>query len=762
MIRRDTLKIMSLTATYLSGFSDILNAASKDNKSTPYAEVKPCNGTPTLFLDGKPAYYSGIWVTTPSPDSWGHAKESWPHPHRGDSDTAQRTAATGAHIYVFGIGDEWIGPDDYDFSTVEAGFNQIIKTDPFARFHLRILLDNKKWWQQVYPDECEITSEMIRPEPSYASEVWRKGANKFLREYIEHLKRINMLYRVIAYQPCAGETGEWTRFHSSGAAPCGDYSEPMRRFFRAWLRSQYNEDEHAFNTAWNRPDTTFDTAEVPSEAEQLHLQNWTFRDPVQEQNVIDYYRCLADRCSDLVIDFCRTIKESTSGMALAGAFYGYTMTCAYNEVFYNQGRHPATEYSHNQRGGHLGFYKVLKSPFVDFVVSPTHYGFRGIGGDAPSAFLTDSVRLHNKLLIIENDTRLHDTPFHTRYGQTKNLQESTTILRRNFTHVLTRGSGIWSAPYGDPDLLSILEEFNKLGQFALHTERTPGAEVAVLVDEDSQFYEQIKYNLNLASVSHQILRGMNRFGAPFDLYHLNDLIYGQIPPYKLYIFLNAYRLNTMQREKLKHELRRDGRTAVWVYASGYFNNESSVDNMSDITGLRLTESNLPWPPFMHIVNYSHPITKDIPQDLFWDFNDALGPLFCVQDEDAVTLGEVVYAQGSCVPGLCIKSFSEWTSIFCSVPNIPAPILRGIARFSNVHIYNDSGDVLHVSDQLLGIHTISGGERKFHLPHNVEVIYDLFNNKSIDSNTDSFKVTLSPASSELYFTGQRNTLSNLKT
>lgn len=762
MKRRDTLKIIPLSVACLQGFSGIINAALKDKESIPYAEVKLYNGTPTLFLNGKPIYYSGMWVTTPSADSWGHAKESWPHPHGGDSDTAQRTAETGVHIYVFGIGDEWIGPDSYDFSTVEARFNQIIKTDPLARFHLRILLDNKRWWQQTYPDECEITSEMIRPEPSYASEVWRKGANKFLREYIEHLKRIGMFDRVIAYQPMAGETGEWTRFHSSGAAPCGDYSEPMRRCFCSWLRSHYNEDERAFKAAWNKPDITFDTAEVPSEAEQLHTKNWTLRDPTPEQNVIDYFRCLADRCSDLVIDFCRTIKETTNGMALAGAFYGYTMTCAYNEVFYNQGRHAATEYSHNQRGGHLGFYKVLNSSFVDFVVSPTHYGFRGIGGDAPSAFLTDSVRLHNKLLIIENDTRLHDTPFHTRYGRAKNLEESTTILRRNFSHVLTRGLGSWAAPYGDPDLLSILKQFNRLGQFSLNTERPLNAEVAVLVDEESQFYEQIKYNLNLASVSHQILRGMNRFGAPFDLYHLNDLIYGQMPPYKLYLFLNVYRLNTIQREKLKQELRKDGRTAVWIYAPGYFNNDSSVDNMTDITGFRFEKSDLPWPPFMHIVNFSHPVTKDIPQDLFWDFNDALGPLFCVQDDDAVTLGEVVYAQGSCVPGLCVKSFSEWTSIYCSVPNIPAPILRGIARYANVHLYSDAGDVLHLSQQLFGVHTVSGGERVFKLPHGVEVIYDLFNNKSIGSNTDLFKVTLSPASSELYFTGDRDTLSKLKT
>ncbi|MBT4483070.1 MAG: hypothetical protein HOC71_05275, partial [Candidatus Latescibacteria bacterium] len=245
MKRRDTLKIIPLSVASLSGIPEKTDASSKDSLSVPYAEVKTYNGAPTLFLDGKPSYYSGMWVTSPSPDHWGHAKESWPHPHGGDSDTAQRTAETGVHIYVFGVGGEWTGLDEYDFSTVESRFNQIIKSDPLARFHLRIALDIKGWWQKVYPEECEITSEMKLPVPSYASEVWRKGANNFLKAYIDHLKSIGMAERVIAYQANAGETGEWTRFHSSGAAPCGDYSKPMRRFFRAWLRTHYKEDEGA-------------------------------------------------------------------------------------------------------------------------------------------------------------------------------------------------------------------------------------------------------------------------------------------------------------------------------------------------------------------------------------------------------------------------------------------------------------------------------------------------------------------------------------
>jgi len=82
----------------------------------------------------------------------------------------------------------------------------------------------------------------------------------------------------------------------------------MRRHFRFWLRRHYDNDLSAFRAAWNNPHLSFDAAEVPSAEEQLQSKLYTFRDPARERNVIDYYRCLADLSSDLLIDFCRAVK----------------------------------------------------------------------------------------------------------------------------------------------------------------------------------------------------------------------------------------------------------------------------------------------------------------------------------------------------------------------------------------------------------------------------------------------------------------------
>ncbi len=68
---------------------------------------------------------------------------------------------------------------------------------------------------------------------------------------------------------------------------------------------------------------------------------------------------------------------------------------------------------------------------------------------------------------------------------------------------------------------------------------------------------------------------------------------------------------------------------------------------------------------------------------------------------------------------------EWTSVYLASPDIPAPVLRGIARHAGVHLYSEDGDVLYATPELLSVHTVSGGKRTFRLPGQVEIVYDLF-------------------------------------
>ncbi|NLG49211.1 MAG: hypothetical protein GX552_03750, partial [Chloroflexi bacterium] len=513
--------------------------------------------------------------------------------------------------------------------------------------------------------------------------VWREQAKQFLREYIAHLQAIGLADRVIAYQTGAGHTGEWVKAATSMRTPCGDYSQPMRRYFRDWLRDCYDNDVAQLRAAWDNPNVTFDTAEVPPASAQWQTTHGSFRNPRREQAVIDYYRALADLCGGLIVDFNRTVKEATNGQALAGAFYGYLLELAWNAGFFAEG--PDSEYSTTQRSGHLGLAKVLRSPYVDFLVSPYTYGFRGIGGYGTSMPPSESARLHGKLYILEDDTRTYLSSPLAGFGRADSLPDSITVLQRNMAEVLTRGMGIWWL--GNPNHIDstrepafqpLLKRFQELGTFALQLDRQPAAEIAVLLDDESFFYESIRNDLDLPLIFHQRLWGLPKLGAPVDYYLLQDLLEDRLPPYKLYIFLNPFHLDATRLQALRERICREGRVALWIYAPGYVADEPNMQNMTALTGFQFAQGERPWGPLMHVTDFGHPITQDLPQDLVWGTNSLLCPLFHLDDPEARILGDVVYSQGRCRPGLGIKSFPTWTSIYCAAPNLPAPLLRGIA------------------------------------------------------------------------------------
>lgn len=729
------------------------------------AVIKSHHGIPTVFIKDKPRFYSLMWGSAPTPE--GYALQ----------ECARRYAAAGVHFFTFDMGTagnppDWCGPKPgltghIDFSSLETRFQHVIKSDPGACFHLRVHLEMPEWWQRLYPLECELVSDGRRLCQSFASKIWRDQANAFLEALISYIIKIGLEERVIAYQCGTGSTGEWVKGPSAMGLVCGDYSQPMQQHFQTWLRQLYHDDISLLRSAWDNPGVNFDTAAVPSADVQFKTSQYTFRNPRKEQQVIDYYRCLSDLCADLLIEFCTTVKKNTAGKALAGAFYGYLMELAWNAGFFGEGLD--SEYSTYQRSGHLGLSKVLNSPFVDFLVSPYSYGFRGIGGECCAMPPSESIRFHHKLYIIEDDTRTHLTTHdHPNYGKTDTLEESFAILKRNFAYAITHGSGIWwlgggspQTPHIDisqePELYLLMGQFQKIGRFALILNRASSSEIAVLIDDESFYYEWLKNSLDIPLIFQQRLWGLPHLGAPFDVYLLDDFISGQLKPYKLYIFLNAFHIDKNRRKALKQEIQKNGRVALWIYAPGYIADDCSTANMHDLTCISFVEGEHPWGPMINLIDFTHPITQGLPHELSWGTNSLLGPVFHVADPGVKVLGNVVYSQGRCQPGFVVKEFPEWKSIYCAVPNIPANILRGIAAYAGVHIFGTDGDVLYATDELLAIHTASGGKRILKLPRDVDVIYDLFAEATLATGVNQFEVDLPSPSTAFYYYGKRNNL-----
>jgi hypothetical protein len=741
------------------------------------AQIQNHHGTPTLFLNDRPAFAGIHLLGTVDPAGLSLTQAS-----------IRAFAANGVHIYsIDAVEDEWCGPRPgqpapYDFSATGPRLQRVLDADPDALFLLRMGFETRwarhNWWNELHPEELETLSDGSRLSASYASSVWQADVQALLEAYIDHLRSVGLYDRVIAYQPAVGTCGEWIKDWSSMGTVCGDYSGPMLRRFRAWLRQRYGEDPALLQSAWADPQVTFETAQVPTPEEQFNTTHLLFRDPQCEMKTVDFYACYAETCADALIGFCQAIKTATGGEKLAGAFFGYLMELAWNNCFFTDGSYelPAAEMSTVQRSGHLGLRKVLRSPAVDFLVSPYGYAFRGLGGDCLPMQPGESLRLHGKIYLLEEDTLMHNN--FDPGGRMHPVENSLAIYQRNFAQVLTHGEGItWlenNVFLESPLILELARRlyrrFQQLGEWSLRLDRTPAAEVAVLLDDESFFYESNRNHIDLAAIWQQRVIGLNRFGAPHDVYLLDDLLEGCLPPYKLYVFLNAFHLDERRRAALKENVCRANQTALWLYAPGYLNRAAPGDpvdtrHMTDLTGFRFGRGLAYWAPFMHLTGFNHPITHGLPQDLFWGAPRSIAPLFHLEDPEATVLGEVVYGLGRCRAGLGVKTFhpgtpQAWNSVYVATPNLPPQLLRGVARFAGVHLYSEDGDVLYATPELLAVHSVAGGPRLFRLPARVEVVYDLYNDRLVARDADQFSIPLPPASTSLFYTGRADRLLSL--
>lgn len=287
----------------------------------PKTCVAPHHGAPTLFIEDQPVFPAEYWP------GWGPPETD---PQREEY---RRAGELGLHIYNTAIFSEtWVGSEQYDFSELEGKFRKFVEVDPEAMFHIRMSIEVPQWWREAVPEECELFEDGTRFAQSYASQLWRKGASDLIRAYVAFLRSTWIGERVIAYHPCAAPWQEWGTYNAM-YDKCADYSEPMRRHFRAWLRERYGDDR-TLREAWNDEHVSLETVRVPSPEDQRACGFFTFRDPKADRSAIDYLECFNELVADDIIHFCRTVKEACDYENIVGVFYGYLMEMAWNAGFF--------------------------------------------------------------------------------------------------------------------------------------------------------------------------------------------------------------------------------------------------------------------------------------------------------------------------------------------------------------------------------------------------------------------------------------------
>ena len=181
------------------------------------AEVKRHNGTPTLFINGKP--HNGMaWAT-----------------YRPTVEVFRDFAKAGVSLYTFsgtpteagyGLSNTvWTGPDTYDYSQFDQRVLTLLEADPDAYFFPRLYVHAPKWWSEQHPDDIVVVDSKDgdyvpfihsgnKPAPSWASETWRQDTVAGLKRLIEHVDNSPYADRVVGYHIASGTTEEWMMWGS--------------------------------------------------------------------------------------------------------------------------------------------------------------------------------------------------------------------------------------------------------------------------------------------------------------------------------------------------------------------------------------------------------------------------------------------------------------------------------------------------------------------------------------------------------------------
>jgi len=651
--------------------------------------------------------------------------------------------------------DTWITRpgENPDYSLVDREIEKVLARNPYALLIPRVSVGTPDWWLREHPDAIILykkleegkwvdTREVVvmgrREMPSVASEEWRKATADALRKLVRHLEE-KYGDHIIGYMPCGQNTGEWFYYDSwEGKLNC--YEPAFEKAFRNWLREKY-KSETELGKAWREQDITFDSVSLPTPEERINASFGFFRDPKRERKLVDFHEFQNIAMAETLEEFARAVKEATEGRKLVVYFYGY---------IFELGAMPYGV----QQSGHLAFKRLMDCPDIDIFVSPISYGDRGAGGIGAFMTAVDSLPLHQKLWLNEDDHRTHiyneeredETKDHFIYAGSNIPEETHWVHQRNFAHIFPRRMGCWwfdlfaSGWLDGEDIWQNLGKLKRIYDSSLAKKPSFKPEIAVIVDEKSCFYLRQAYpNINVHLLSN-IRQSIYRLGAPVGFYFLDDLAGGRVPKSKLYIFLNCFALSDKERVAIRRYCQNS--TCVFFYANGLINDPSlNVDNMEELLGvrIRMEEGNIRG---QVEVLPNNPLTQGVAD---FGVDNELSPIFSVQEEVEV-LGR--YKENGS-PAVWAKWGEPYNRIYIGTLIAPASLLRNIAKRAGVHIYSEADDVVEADDGFLCVSAREEGERTIILRGKARV-EDALTGQVLGDNLSQLKLEMKKGETRLFF------------
>lgn len=542
------------------------------------AKIEPYKGVPTIMVEGKPVlpmFSASRRCTLPRQITH----------HR----IFNHSSWDLVHLYIH---PEWNG-DVPNFDFLDSTAAAMLEGNPQALAILKVnLRDSQGAFIAQYPEERVVFDNgSSRKNCSLASEKWRAYVSEYIKSLIDHISASPYADKIIGCVISEGEEGQWLHYWNSADPSVdgafSDYSHPMLKYFRNYLRKKYGTNEK-LQSAWNKKDVTFDNAAVPGHAARAANDCGFLRDPVKRADVIDYVEALSQVVVDGMAHYSKIIKQKTNGNWLTGALYGHIMDVGM--------------YMLAEQGGGLAEGAALDIPSMDIYMGPLQYRkeFRDVGGvgsfDSPSP---GSCQLHNKIWVNENDLRTHLT-FPAGYAYSvRHTAQFDQVLAREVAKAICGRSGFYLLSmglednhhwYDDPETIITLKELDKIIQDAAVKDRSSRSQIAVFGDDASlKYMRQLKHMQKFDSLMRYAIiqrEAIARIGAAFDEYMQSDLINPKLPEYKFYIFLNPIHLTREEQMRLRELAKNPDIRILFLFTPGIAAQDGlKLDFANELTGM---------------------------------------------------------------------------------------------------------------------------------------------------------------------------------
>ncbi len=452
----------------------------------------------------------------------------------------------------------WFGK--YDFDSLNKQYDDVLAVNPDAEFICMIDLNTPIWLQRQlslrgHSAECESFTML---SCACANPAWRKEVSTYLEAVVKHMES-RYGDRVKAYLLACGQTDEWMDY-SRGAA-----GRAKTQAWASWRKERGKSD-----------------LPVPAYARMDEASfEGLIRDPATERDVIDYAHFTGDLIADTILDFAAQTRALIPKHRQIGVFFGYILELTATRLVW---------------AGHLEYERVFRSPDIDFSISPGTYSDRLMGGGSGFMAPNGTRVLRGKGFLHEID---HRTPTYNVHLDDyvsigwmhpwKDQAEVDAGLKREFSLAIVNGASLWcfdmwGGVFKTPETMKVVARSKQLWDTYASQPPKSLAEVALVVDPQSARLVNDRNPL-VREIYQGTRNKLNRLGAPFEVFSVNDLPEADLSQYKMFVFPGLFEVTPEKADLLNSHVFNGERTVVFAYAPGISDGQTlDTARVKELTG----------------------------------------------------------------------------------------------------------------------------------------------------------------------------------